>query len=253
MQQPDQNLPMRRPQSYFSQETRSLEAVLGAMDVPSLSEARDSGDGAAKDRAHDARRNRFPYSVVFQPFPLITWILPFAGHMGIADSAGRVYDFQGPFTIVRDRMMLGKATRFLRLDPGRVTSPPLLASDGDAQYDTWDVCVAQGVKEYSRRVHILCWDNCNHHSGYTLDQMAYGGCRSYGLVRLWILMAFKSESVGPGGLLRDFLPFCLFLGGLAFVFGPGAPLAYLGALSTAAVLVALLMYGPAFFSPGWRP
>ena len=47
----------------------------------------------------DFRRNRFPYSVVFQPLPPLTWLLPLIGHMGVCDSEGRVHDFQGPYTI----------------------------------------------------------------------------------------------------------------------------------------------------------
>lgn len=57
----------------------------------------------------DAARNRFPFSVVWQPFPVLGWILPCIGHMGICDSQGVVHDFQGPYTIVSDNMMLGGA------------------------------------------------------------------------------------------------------------------------------------------------
>ena len=48
----------------------------------------------------DYDANRFPYSIVWQPFPVLGWILPCIGHMGIADSSGIIYDFQGPYTIM---------------------------------------------------------------------------------------------------------------------------------------------------------
>lgn len=50
--------------------------------------------------AFDYDANRFPYSIVWQPFPVLGWILPCIGHMGIADSRGVIYDFQGPYTIM---------------------------------------------------------------------------------------------------------------------------------------------------------
>lgn len=48
----------------------------------------------------DYEANQFPYSIVWQPFPVLGWILPCIGHMGIADSTGVIYDFQGPYTIM---------------------------------------------------------------------------------------------------------------------------------------------------------
>lgn len=70
-------------------------------EVQSLDGSGDSGPGAEEPRAEfDYDNNRFPYSIVWQPFPLLGWILPCIGHMGIADSQGVIYDFQGPYTIM---------------------------------------------------------------------------------------------------------------------------------------------------------
>lgn len=55
--------------------------------------------------------NRFPCAVVYQPFPPLTWLFPLIGHMGIADSQGRVHDFQGPYTIIQVRSSNLRARR----------------------------------------------------------------------------------------------------------------------------------------------
>jgi len=39
----------------------------------------------------DLQRQRFPHCVVWSPIPLLTWLLPFIGHMGIADKEGKEY------------------------------------------------------------------------------------------------------------------------------------------------------------------
>ena len=41
----------------------------------------------------------FPLCIVWCPLPLLTWIIPFIGHLGIANSEGIINDFVGPYTI----------------------------------------------------------------------------------------------------------------------------------------------------------
>lgn len=36
----------------------------------------------------DPANDRFPFCIVWSPLPVITWFLPFIGHLGIADSQG---------------------------------------------------------------------------------------------------------------------------------------------------------------------
>lgn len=38
----------------------------------------------------DAKKNRFPFCIVWSPIPVLTWLLPFIGHLGIATSDGYV-------------------------------------------------------------------------------------------------------------------------------------------------------------------
>ena len=39
------------------------------------------------------------FTILWSPLPPITWLIPFIGHMGIANSNGIANDFQGPFTV----------------------------------------------------------------------------------------------------------------------------------------------------------
>lgn len=39
--------------------------------------------------------HRYPFCLVWTPIPLITWLFPFVGHMGIATSQGIIRDFAG--------------------------------------------------------------------------------------------------------------------------------------------------------------
>ena len=48
---------------------------------------------------------------------------------------------QGPCYVVRDSMMLGQATRYLKLNPSMVTA----SSEVDG-FEIYDQCIAKGVK-----------------------------------------------------------------------------------------------------------
>ena len=65
----------------------------------------------------DISNDVFPYCIVWSPLPPITFLLPFIGHIGIADSHGIIHDFAGPYTINTGRMAFGSPTRYLRIDP----------------------------------------------------------------------------------------------------------------------------------------
>ena len=44
--------------------------------------------------ANCASKHRYPHSIVWTPLPLISWFLPFIGHMGICQENGIIRDFQ---------------------------------------------------------------------------------------------------------------------------------------------------------------
>lgn len=54
---------------------------------------------SAKENQIDPQNDRYPCSIVWTPLPLITWFLPFIGHMGICTSTGIIRDFAGPYFV----------------------------------------------------------------------------------------------------------------------------------------------------------
>lgn len=53
----------------------------------------------------------FPHCIVWTPIPVISWVLPFVGHMGVCDSNGLIYDFAGPYFVNRGALSFGSPTR----------------------------------------------------------------------------------------------------------------------------------------------
>lgn len=66
------------------------------------------GVSKSKEAKIDPERARFPYCIVWTPLPLISWLLPFIGHTGIAMSDGVIHDFAGPYTITVDDLAFGE-------------------------------------------------------------------------------------------------------------------------------------------------
>ena len=191
---------MRRSTVFFSNE-RDTNRILSAM-----------GPSSRGKSSIDMSQNRYPYSIVVQPFPPLTWCLPTIGHMGITDSRGRVIDFQGPYAMVMDNMMLGSVCVYVPLNPEKISKSTLserdqLHSTGGDQIEDWDRFVAKGAQEYSNRCHNLICDNCNHHVAHTLNLMGYNNYRHWGMFQLWIYVLLHGKPAGTRGFLVMYGPF----------------------------------------------
>eukprot|EP00301_Raphidiophrys_heterophryoidea_P012563 c1916_g1_i1.p1 GENE.c1916_g1_i1~~c1916_g1_i1.p1 ORF type:complete len:192 (-),score=19.26 c1916_g1_i1:61-636(-) len=163
---------------------------------------------------------RYPFCIVWTPIPLLTWICPIIGHMGICDSRGVIYDFAGPYTIGEDDFAFGKTTRFLQLNPKlvRETVPStesnhLSLEDTPQNYvEIWDNCVKQACSIYSGRVHNLCCDNCHSHVAMSLEGMRYAGVNHWNMFMLAIWMFFCGRFVSIPRFVSTFLPSVILAG-----------------------------------------
>jgi Protein of unknown function (DUF778) len=54
----------------------------------------------------------FPFCLVWTTIPLISWIFPFVGHLGICTSEGVTLDFAGPQFVSVDSFGFGSPTRY---------------------------------------------------------------------------------------------------------------------------------------------
>lgn len=87
----------------------------------------------------------FSFCILWSPLPFITWMIPFIGHLGIADSRGYSHDFQGPYSIGKSReavMAFGPTTRYLKMEIGQLSSA-----------ERWDEAIREADRIYSGRMH----------------------------------------------------------------------------------------------------
>ncbi|XP_005991087.1 transmembrane protein 222 [Latimeria chalumnae] len=160
------------------------------------------------ERLLDPDKSRFPYCIVWTPIPVLTWLFPIIGHMGICTSTGVIRDFAGPYYVSEDNMAFGRPTKFWKLDPNKVK-----ASGPNA----WDTGVHEASEEYKHRMHNLCCDNCHSHVAMALNLMRYDNSTSWNMVKLCFLVLIYGNYVSVGGFVKTWLPFILLLGAVVII------------------------------------
>uniref|UniRef100_A0A7S3GI38 Transmembrane protein 222 n=1 Tax=Palpitomonas bilix TaxID=652834 RepID=A0A7S3GI38_9EUKA len=144
------------------------------------------------------KRAKFPFCVVWTPLPMISWLLPFIGHVGIASSDGKIHDFAGPYHVGVDDMAFGSPTKYWLLD-----------DINDA--DHYDQAIAEADEIYSRRMHNLCCDNCHSHVAQAFNIMGYKGKREWTMVSVFWYLTKKSHYCRPlaGSAFRTYAGFII--------------------------------------------
>nr|CAG4642888.1 EOG090X0GY7 [Evadne anonyx] len=145
----------------------------------------------------DVGKHRFPFCIVWTPIPLITWMLPFIGHMGIATSSGAIRDFAGSYFVSEDNMAFGSPTKYIQLEinkvPGGVTA--------------WDRAVHEASEEYKNHTHNIFSDNCHSHVALVMNMMNYPGKRNWNMVSLCWQIIIKGKYISVAGYMKTWLPF----------------------------------------------
>ncbi|GAV72196.1 DUF778 domain-containing protein [Cephalotus follicularis] len=175
----------------------------------------------------DPRRARFPRCIVWTPLPIISWFVPFIGHIGIGREDGVILDFAGPNFVFVDNFAFGAVTRYIQIDKDKecCTFPHPSAFKGEDQYEqdepghdtfTWDAALRKSTQEFQHRSYNLLTCNCHSFVANNLNRLGFhsGG---WNVVNLAALIFLKGHWVSTASMVRSFLPFVLaFLLGLAF-------------------------------------
>ena len=179
--------------------------------------------GVAPPRARwdptvDPGRGRFPCCVCWSPIHPITWLYPFIGHMGVADSDGTTYDFAGGIHV--GRMAFGPPTRYVQLDPAQAL--PKGGGGGGGEADGWDAVVGTAVSHYDgTQRYDFCTNNCHSFVAEVLNRMAYGGRDSWTMLHVGAWLVLLGSFTGVVGALASLGPPAVVIVGCTLLFGPG--------------------------------
>lgn len=151
----------------------------------------------------------FPYCVVWCPIPLVTWIYPFIGHMGIGLANGSIMDFAGPYYVGLDNFAFGNPTRYLQMDPSRVPDDLQRVRSWS---ESWDESLGLAAQDYRSRFYRFFTDNCHCFVARALNLCGYGRGKNWDMVMLAGWMFVAGRYVGIAGFLKTWLPFLVLAG-----------------------------------------
>uniref|UniRef100_A0A7S2K0K8 Transmembrane protein 222 n=1 Tax=Leptocylindrus danicus TaxID=163516 RepID=A0A7S2K0K8_9STRA len=170
--------------------------------------ADEESSSFCRNSKNNQQHHPMSFCILWSPIPVITWIFPFIGHMGIANSRGVAYDFAGPYMIGEyksgRRMAFGPVTRVLCVDD--------IVNYGGAE--VWDKAIYDANDVYRGRVHNLFCDNCHSHVGNALnrlDGLQIFGFKKFNMVNLCLILFVRGRFVSVGGFLSQFIPFAVLL------------------------------------------
>ena len=141
----------------------------------------------------NAEKARFPVCITWTPLPLISWLIPSIGHVGIGHSNGMIHDFAGPYYIGIDDFAFGETTKYVKLK---------IDESDIARYNK---SLERADKEYKKRVHNLCCDNCHSHVARVLNNYKYNGKENWNMVSVWWLSITHSRYVSWCALIKTYI------------------------------------------------
>lgn len=147
--------------------------------------------------------NRIRSCVVWTQIPILTWIMPIFGHVGICDSNGCVHDFQGPYYVGHGKMLFGDPRQrwVLNIDPR-----------------TLDSAIAEVSNDFKLVPYNLLCSNCHYFVASVLDRAGYQpmGCfknwhkGATGKIAWGLVLHGRSLTVSE--FLLTWIPFLIFYG-----------------------------------------
>ncbi|XP_078439501.1 protein REVERSION-TO-ETHYLENE SENSITIVITY1-like isoform X2 [Wolffia australiana] len=176
----------------------------------------------------DRKKGKFPCCIVWTPLPIISWLVPYIGHVGICREDGVVLDFSGSNLVAEDGFPYGPVARYLQLDREKCCFPHNLATHSCKQpYKhaengvaiSWDDALRSTSRQFENKFYNIF--TCSSYSfvATCLDRLCYSNSLNWNMVNVAALVLWRGRWVGPSAIARSLLPFAATLCGGAAVAG----------------------------------
>ncbi|KAG0488821.1 hypothetical protein HPP92_007632 [Vanilla planifolia] len=164
------------------------------------------------------KKSRFPCCIVWAPLPVVSWLAPYIGHVGICREDGAVLDFAGSNFVNVDNFEYGAVAKYLQLDRKKCCFPPNLSSHTCHQSHqhvehgsaiSWDDALDVVTKQYHHKSYNLFTCNCHCFVANCLNRLAYDGRLDWNVLNLAVLILWKGRWVDGMSVFRSFCPFAV--------------------------------------------
>lgn len=164
----------------------------------------------------DANEAKFPCCLVWTPLPIVSWLAPFIGHVGICREDGAILDFAGSNFVNVNEFAFGAPARYLQLNREQCCFPPDLAGHTcgqgyiHAEYGTalsWDDALRSSTRNFEHKTYNLFTCNCYSFVANCLNRLCYQGYMGWNMINVAGLILFKGNWIDWMSIIRSFLPF----------------------------------------------
>ncbi|MBA0612139.1 hypothetical protein Godav_012781 [Gossypium davidsonii] len=163
----------------------------------------------------DSKNSKFPCCLVWTPLPVVSWLAPFIGHVGICREDGAVLDFSVSNFVNVDGFAFGAAARYVQLDREKCCFPPNMSGHTckrgyqHSEYGTaitWDDALRSSARNFEHKSYNLF--TCNSHSfvANCLNRLCYDGSMDWNMITVVALVIIKGHWVNNMSIIRSFLP-----------------------------------------------
>lgn len=160
-------------------------------------------------------QDHYPFCVVWTPIPLLSWVLPFVGHVGICDSLGRVYDFQGDYRIGNDHLLFGRPVKYWDLSreycptfyDASVPEGPAKEERVRREIEQYDAAIANATQHFRQtQPYNLLFNNCHVYVAAGANTQTLNR-KHQNAFTIGIGMALHGRYVSLGRFLSAHVPF----------------------------------------------
>ncbi|KAF7830473.1 protein REVERSION-TO-ETHYLENE SENSITIVITY1 [Senna tora] len=164
----------------------------------------------------DPKKGKFPCCLVWTPLPVVSWLAPYIGHVGICREDGTVIDFSGSNFVNVDDFAYGAVARYLQLDRSQCCFPPHRSAHTckhgyqHSEFGTaitWDDALQSSGRYFESKTYNIFTCNCHSFVANCLNRLSYGGSMNWNMVNIAALILFKGQWVDLLSIVRSFLPF----------------------------------------------
>ncbi|KAG5625577.1 hypothetical protein H5410_010795 [Solanum commersonii] len=159
---------------------------------------------------------KFPCCLVWTPLPVVSWLAPFVGHVGICREDGTIVDFSGDNMIHVGQLFYGTVAKYYQVDRQQCCFARNFGGHTCRQgyvhavFGTaisWDDAVQLSRRTFEYRNFSVF--SCNGHSfaANCLNRLSFRGSMRWNMINVVALIMFRGKWVNHWSILRSFLPF----------------------------------------------
>ena len=144
-------------------------------------------------------KNRYPYCIVWTPIPFLTYIIPFIGQTGIANSKGIIHDYSASFFVNIDDFSFGKPTKYLQLDLN------------EKEKIDYDKAIEKGDLKFRTLIYNFFRNNSHMYVAYILNQIKYKGKSDFNMIYIWWILIWRGKYISFLAFIKTYIGFFIFL------------------------------------------